>query len=98
MLTFMQHQVHFMLDYKRGQCMPVDHAHLVLWKWLWIIWLGSSAVEGVLSQSICPKSKREMSVPSCSLKFLHVCTGRQPLHRQLCVHSLYIYQGDMERL
>lgn len=37
MLTFMQHQVHFMLEYKRGQCMPVDHAHLGLWKWLWII-------------------------------------------------------------
>lgn len=24
----MQHQVHFMLDYKRGQYMPVDHEHL----------------------------------------------------------------------
>lgn len=86
MLTFMQHQVHFMLDYKRGQCMPVDHAHLVLWKWpCWIIWPESSAVEGELSESICPKSKREMSVPSYSLKILHVCAGRQPLYRQLCV-------------
>lgn len=70
----MQHQVHFMLDYKRGQCMPVDHAHLVLWKWLWIIWLESGAVEGELSGSICPESKCDMSVLSCSLKIVHVCS------------------------
>ena len=57
MLTFMQHQVHFMLDYKRGQCMPVDHEHLVLWKWPWIIWPESSAGEGELSESIFPISK-----------------------------------------
>lgn len=63
MLTFMQHQVHFMLEYKRGQCMPVDHAHLVLWKWPRIIWPESSAVEGravrvnlpqIQTRNVCP--------------------------------------------
>lgn len=101
MLTFMQHQVYFMFEHKRGQCMPVDHAHLVLWKWPWIIWPESNAVEGELSESICPKSKSEMSVPSYSLKILHVCAGRQPLTAVcvcVCPWSLYVYQRDIERL
>lgn len=37
-----------------------------------------------------------MSVPSYSLKILHVFAGRQPLHRQLCVWSLYVYRRGFD--
>lgn len=83
MVTFILH--HFMVDYKRVLCMAVDHGHLLLLKRPWIIWPESNALEGVLSESICPKSKQKMSVPSYSLKILHVCAGRQPPHTAVWV-------------
>lgn len=83
MVTFILH--HFMVDYKRVLCMAVDHGHLLLLKRPWIIWPESNALEGGLSESICPKSKQKMSVPSYSLKILHVCAGRQPPHTAVCV-------------
>lgn len=104
MVTFILH--HFMVDYKRVLCMAVDHGHLLLLKQLWIIWPERNALEGVLSESICPKSKQQMSVPSYSLKILHVCAGRQPPHTAVwvCVcmcslrKSLCFYQKDIEQL
>lgn len=103
MVTFILH--HFMVDYKRVLCMAVDHGHLLLLKRPWIIWPERNALEGVLSESICPKSKQQMSVPSYSLKILHVCAGRQPPHTAVwvcvCVQPekcLCFYQKDIEQL
>lgn len=92
MLTFIQHQVHFMLDYKRGQCMPVDHAHLLLWKWPWIIWPERSSLEGELSESICPKSQTANVCPF----FLPQNVTRlrwqaAPVQTAVCVQSLYVF-------
>lgn len=60
MLTFMQHQVHFMLEYKRGHARrPCASGSLEMA----LDYLEGCAVEDELSESICPKSKRENVCP-----------------------------------
>lgn len=86
---------------KGGSVRPLATRICFFWAVAWIIWPESSAAEGELSHSVCPKSKHERLSRLTPFKFLHVCAGRQPLHRQLylcvCVSVACMFIRETER-